>query len=132
MPPVGLHFIEERLTKTSAMNPQFSSCYQQHGNVLPPLEEPPEPLYSLPEENTERIYPLIHFLMIQMGCPIILLRNLDPSAGLRNGTQIIITGLGGQVLQVRVLTGSHAGTTAFITQISLNSSASSALPFTLR
>ena len=45
---------------------------------------------------------------------------------------MIITSLRDHVLQARVLTGSHAGTTALIPHISLNSSASSSLPFTLR
>jgi hypothetical protein len=53
----ALHFIEERLTKSSITNPQFSSCCRQHGNVLPLLEEPPEPLYSLLHDETEREYP---------------------------------------------------------------------------
>ena len=45
---------------------------------------------------------------------------------------MIITSLGDQVLEARVLTGSHAGTTAVIPHISLSSSASSGLPFILR
>src|SRR5204863_6517130 len=68
----------------------------------------------------------------KVGCPIILLCNLNPSAGLCNGTRMIITSLGDQVLEARVLTGSHAGTTAVIPHISLSSSASSGLPFILR
>jgi hypothetical protein len=74
----------------------------------------------------------LHSTTLKVGCPVILLRNLDPSTGLCNGTRMIITGLGDQVLQARVITESHAGTTAFIPRISLNSSASSGLPFTLR
>ena len=74
----------------------------------------------------------LHSTILKVGCPIILLRNLDPSAGLCNGTRMIITGLRDHVLEARVLTGSHAGTTAFIPRISLSSSSSSGLPFILR
>jgi hypothetical protein len=49
------------------MNPQFSSCCWQHGNILPPLEQPSEPLYSLPYKDTERIYPSICSLIVQVG-----------------------------------------------------------------
>jgi hypothetical protein len=45
---------------------------------------------------------------------------------------MIITSLGDQVLEARVLTGSHAGTIAFIPHISLDSSDTSGLPFKLR
>ena len=63
----------------------------------------------------------LHSTTLKVGCPIVLLRNLNPSAGLCNGTRMIITSLGDQVLEARVLTGSHAGTTAFIPRISLSS-----------
>jgi hypothetical protein len=61
----------------------------------------------------------LHSTTLKVGCPVILLCNLDPSTGLCNGTRMIITSLGDQVLQARVLTGSHAGTTAFIPRSSL-------------
>jgi hypothetical protein len=63
----ALHFVEERLTRSSILNPRFSSYYRQQGNVLPRLEEPPEPLYSLLHDETKRTYPSISFLMIQVG-----------------------------------------------------------------
>jgi ATP-dependent DNA helicase PIF1 len=75
---------------------------------------------------------LLHSTTLKAGCPIILLYNLDPSTGLNNGTWMIIISLGDQVLQARVLIGSHMGTIAFIPYISLNSSISWGLSFILR
>jgi hypothetical protein len=47
---------------------------------------------------------LLHPTTLKMGFPVILLRNLDPSAGLYNGTQIIIISLGDPVLEAKFLT----------------------------
>ena len=61
-----------------------------------------------------------------------LLRNLDPSAGLCNGTRLIITALKTRVIEAKILTGTHAGEPAFIPRLVLTTDTSSALPFNLR
>lgn len=50
-----------------------------------------------------------------------LLRNVNPSQGLCNGTRLIITDLGQFVIQAKILTGSHVGDSVLIPRITLTS-----------
>jgi ATP-dependent DNA helicase PIF1 len=74
----------------------------------------------------------IHNLTLKVGTPINLMRNLNFEAELCNGTRMIINTLKQRVVEATILTGTHAGNRAFIPRISLDSPASSGLPFTLR
>ena len=47
-----------------------------------------------------------------------LLRNLNPREGLCNGTRVIVEEATHRIVQVRVMTGRHSGTTHFIPRIS--------------
>ena len=49
-----------------------------------------------------------------------ILRNLDPSNGLCNGTRAILTKCKRHVLEVKLLTGEYKGKTAFIPRIKLS------------
>ncbi|MGH7240114.1 MAG: hypothetical protein ACREHG_08625 [Candidatus Saccharimonadales bacterium] len=70
-------------------------------------------------------------LELKIGCPLMILRNLDPKCGLCNGTRAILTRKSGRVLEVRILTGPQAGQMAFIPRITLIPSLSE-VPFKLR
>ena len=59
-----------------------------------------------------------------------LLRNLNQSAGLCNGTCLIITQLGDRVLEAQIITGSHIGDKVLLPRISLHVS-STKWPFVL-
>lgn len=74
----------------------------------------------------------LHKLALKVGCPVLLLRNLDPPRGLCNGTRMIITALGDKVLEAVILTGGHAGERAFIPRIGLDSNTESGLPISFR
>jgi DNA helicase Pif1, 2B domain len=50
-----------------------------------------------------------HSVTLKIGCPIILLRNLDHISGLCNGTRMIITSLKERVIKAKILSGIHAG-----------------------
>ncbi|GJX77883.1 ATP-dependent DNA helicase PIF1 [Tanacetum coccineum] len=50
-----------------------------------------------------------HELHLKMELPVMLLRNLNPSQGLCNGTRLIITDVGQFVIHAKILTGSHIG-----------------------
>ena len=71
-------------------------------------------------------------LFLKVGTPVLLLRNLDPANGLCNGTRLLITRLGGRVIEGKILTGSCAGNTVFIPRIALTSESHIGLPFILR
>ena len=90
---------------------------------------------SVPQEYLNSIaisaMPL-HLTTLKVGAVVILLRNLDYAGGLCNGTRLIIIDLGHNIIQGKILTGKHQGDTAFIPRISLDTAASSGLPFTLR
>ncbi|XP_047978732.1 uncharacterized protein LOC125220620 [Salvia hispanica] len=60
-----------------------------------------------------------HELMLKVGTPVMLLRNIDHSNGLCNGTRLIITRLGDYVLEARVLGGHNIGHRVLIPRMSL-------------
>lgn len=72
-----------------------------------------------------------HKLTLTEGMPIILLRNLNKSMGLCNGTRLIVHRLQSHVIEAEVITGGAAGTHVYIPRITL-SPPESTLPFILR
>nr|GEX77583.1 hypothetical protein [Tanacetum cinerariifolium] len=78
--------------------------------------------YSFDEakDDTHNYYPLEflnslvsglppHHLRLKIGCPIILLRNLDPENGLCNGTRLICKRFDPNVINAKIAIGQHAG-----------------------
>ncbi|XP_039688693.1 ATP-dependent DNA helicase PIF1-like [Medicago truncatula] len=63
-----------------------------------------------------------HKIKIKVGVPIMLLRNLDQSAGLCNGTRLIITKMGRYVLEGKMITGSNIGDKVYIPRLTLEPS----------
>jgi len=70
-----------------------------------------------------------HKLPFKIGTPVILLRNLDPSAGLCNGTRLIARCFTMRVVEAEIITGKRADNVAFISRIKFISNNSS-FPFT--
>jgi hypothetical protein len=66
---------------------------------------------------------------LKIGCPIMVLRNLDPGHGVCNGSRGILTRMRNRVLEARLLTGDHAGETMFIPRITLRPTEDQ-IPFT--
>jgi hypothetical protein len=63
-----------------------------------------------------------HKLKLKVGVPIMLLRNVDPSVGLCNGTRLIITQMGTYIIEAKVISGSNIGEKDFIPRLSLTPS----------
>ncbi|SGY45423.1 BQ5605_C001g00283 [Microbotryum silenes-dioicae] len=98
------------------------------GGMAPELISP-EYLHSINPSN----FPA-HHLRLKEGIPVVLLRNLDPDAGLCNGTRLIVSHARSRVIQAIILTGDRAGTTVFIPRVRLETNATSSrqLGFTMR
>ena len=79
---------------------------------------PTEFLHSLKASGL----PLAH-LALKPGCPLMLLRNLDVTSGLCNGTCMILLQINMRVLKCRILGGKYAGNIVFIPRITLEPSA---------
>jgi ATP-dependent DNA helicase PIF1 len=70
-----------------------------------------------------------HKLLLRVGCPIILLRNL--TGGLANGTRLIVKRFGERVIEAEVATGPAKGEVVCIPRVAITPSDTS-MPFTLR
>ena len=65
-----------------------------------------------------------HTLKLKVGCPIMLLRNLNTAQGLCNGTRLIVRSFHQYVLEAEIATGPHTGTIVLIPRITLTPSQS--------
>ncbi|XP_072073598.1 uncharacterized protein [Arachis hypogaea] len=63
-----------------------------------------------------------HELTVKVGTPIMLLRNIDHSAGLCNGTRLVITKLGKHIIEARSIAGRNSGQKVFIPRMNLSPS----------
>ena len=62
-----------------------------------------------------------HKLVLKVGVPIMLLRNLNQSTGLCNGTRLIVTKLADKIIEATVMTGSNIGDIVLVPRIGLTS-----------
>ena len=61
----------------------------------------------------------LHNLQLKVGCPVMILQNLNPGDGVCNGSRGVVTRMSNRVLEVWLLTGDHAGKTTFIPRLSI-------------
>ncbi|XP_052621162.1 ATP-dependent DNA helicase PIF1-like [Lactuca sativa] len=63
-----------------------------------------------------------HKLVLKIGVPVMLLRNIDQKNGLCNGTRLQVLSLGKRVIEARIITGTNIGNRTFIPRMSLTPS----------
>nr|GEX56662.1 hypothetical protein [Tanacetum cinerariifolium] len=73
-----------------------------------------------------------HYLRLKIGCPTILLRNIDLSNRLCNGTRLIRKGFQSNVNDAEIVVGQHAGKRVFLPRIPLCPSEDDMFPFKLK
>lgn len=85
-------------------------------------------------ENLNKLQPSglpPHELILKVGAPILLIRNLHSEGGLMNGTRLIVRAFRSRVIEASIVTGSHVGQIALIPRINMTS-ADDTEPFALR
>jgi hypothetical protein len=60
-----------------------------------------------------------HRLVLKVGVPVMLLRNIDVASGLCNGTRLTVVSLGKNVIGAQVVNGSHSNERVYITRMNL-------------
>jgi len=89
-------------------------------------------LYLVESPNTLQFDGIAnHKLKLKVGVPILLLRNLNQSIGLCNGTRLIVKRLGQHVIEAEIITGNNVGKRVFIPRIIMSPSGTN-WPFVLR
>ncbi|XP_073129961.1 uncharacterized protein [Henckelia pumila] len=87
---------------------------------------------SYPEEFLNGLTPNglpPHRLVLKKHCPIMLLRNLDPSDGMCNGTRMVCREFRNNVIYAEISIGQHAGKMVLIPRIPLSPSENEGYPF---
>ena len=61
----------------------------------------------------------LHKLTLKQGCPVMVLRNIDPAQGVCNGSRGVVTRMQSRVIEIRLLTGEFKGRNVFIPRMGL-------------
>jgi ATP-dependent DNA helicase PIF1 len=65
-----------------------------------------------------------HKITLKIGTPIMLMRNLDQSQGLCNGTRMIVTKLANHVIEARIMSGKNIGELRLLPKVKMSPSQS--------
>ena len=72
-----------------------------------------------------------HSIRLKIGCPVMLLRNINPTEGLMNGTRLQITQMMDFMVEARIITGRKVGNIVYIPRL-LITPTDKRLPFKMR
>ncbi|XP_035842064.1 uncharacterized protein LOC110923839 [Helianthus annuus] len=115
-----VHGINDRLL---ALFPGEEVEYLSSDSICP-TEEINDPLhqdlYNPEVLNSVKVSGLPnHRLVLKLGVPVMLLRNIDQQNGLCNGTRLQITRLGKRVIEAEILSGGNVGLRTYIPRINM-------------
>ena len=102
--------IQDRMEGTTRVLTSIDDCVDAEQSVLYPTEF----LHTV----TPSGFPP-HTLELKEGCPVMLLRNMDPKRGLANGTRLIVKKIGVRILECEIMNGSCAGNQVYIPRITM-------------
>ncbi|KAK9053646.1 hypothetical protein SSX86_024720 [Deinandra increscens subsp. villosa] len=111
------HAINERILQ---MAPGDVSSYMSVDSMEPRMGNngTAELLYLMEYLNSLQFPGLpAHCLELKVNTPVILLRNIDQTNGLCNGTHLIITQLSPRVIEANIITGTSIGNRVYIPRI---------------
>lgn len=106
--------LTEYYSRDETINPADQALYEDMLNSLSPGSLPP------------------HRLALKVGAPIILLRNLDSTAGLCNGTRLMVKILCLNVIHATICFGEHSGKDVFLHRIPLKGPADLQFPVSFK
>ena len=114
--------------------PEQEKCYYSYDTIASSSENIDELNLLYPQEflhtlNFNGIPP--HELKLKLGTPIMLLRNLNQSNGLCNGTRLIITQLTNKIIEGQIINSSNINEKVYIPRIEMTVHESK-WPFTLK
>ncbi|KAK4509476.1 uncharacterized protein ATC70_007828 [Mucor velutinosus] len=101
--------------------------YYSYDQVCDPQFRMQVPLELLNSIESGSLPP--HELVLRVGSPIMILRNLDPSAGLCNGTRLIVKSLGVRIIEATIATGPKAGDVVYTPRTKFITEANGRIPF---
>ncbi|XP_074291256.1 uncharacterized protein LOC141618031 [Silene latifolia] len=107
-------------THMAKLVPCEEVLYRSCNEVCTALTESEDQFTSYPTEylNSLNLQGLPHHeLRLKAGMPVMLLRNINSSQGLCNGTRLIITYLGRFIVEGKIITGSKLGEKVLIPRI---------------
>ncbi|XP_058775045.1 uncharacterized protein LOC131649291 [Vicia villosa] len=72
-----------------------------------------------------------HHICLKVGTPVMLMRNIDQSEGLCNGTRVMITKMANHVIEAKIMAGKGCGNLVYIPRMDMSPS-QSPWPFKLK
>ena len=100
--------------KVMARFPGAERVYRSHDKVAS------EDSFNYPQEYLNTLSPSgmpPHQLKVKVGCPIMLMRNMQPQQGHCNGTKYIVVSLHDNIIEAVVASGAYKGNKLFIPRI---------------
>ncbi|KAL6530090.1 hypothetical protein OROMI_028735 [Orobanche minor] len=105
--------------------PKYATEFMSSDSICPDEDDTVnrEDVYYVVFLNTIRTSGIPnHIIRLKIGCPIMLLRNIDQSVELYNGTRLIVTAIGKHIIEAKTIHEKNTGAKVFIPRMVLSPS----------